>query len=193
MNMQRFLTLGAGLALALQLTGCAGIKMSPPKPTLTTTAALRGAALAPANVGKFQLGGSVSASQDQSISLRGANSVASPIEGSFAQYLRESVRVELEAAGLYDAAAQNVITGTLTQSDADAAIGTGKAKLGARFVVTRSGQVKYDNELTVEDSWESSFMGATAIPLAASHYEGLYRQLAAKLLNDPQFRSALAK
>ncbi len=193
MNIKRILTLGAVAALALQLTACSSIKMSQPKPTLETTAALRGTALAPANVGKFQLGGAVSASQDQSISLRGANSVASPIEGSFAQYLRESVRVELEAAGLYDAASQNIITGTLTSSEADAAIGTGKAKLGAHFVVTRGGQVKYDNQLAVEDSWESSFVGATAIPLAASHYEGLYRQLAAKLLNDPQFRSALAK
>jgi hypothetical protein len=193
MNIQRFLTLGAGLALALQLTGCASINMSQPKPTLATTAALRGAALAPATVGKFQLDSSRSASDDKGISLRGGNSVASPIEGSFTQYLRESVRVELEAAGLYDAASQNVITGTLTQSEADAAIGTGKAKLGARFVVTRNGEVKYDNQLAVDDSWESSFVGATAIPLAASHYEGLYRQLAAKLLNDQAFRSALAK
>jgi len=193
MNIQRFLTIGAGLALALQLTACANINMSQPKPTLATTAALRGAPLAPATLGKFQLDPSRSASDDKGISLRGGNSVASPIEGSFAQYLRESVRVELEAAGLYDAASQNVITGTLTQSEADAAIGTGKAKLGARFVVTRNGEVKYDNQLTVDDSWESSFVGATAIPLAASHYEGLYRQLAAKLLNDQSFRGALAK
>jgi len=193
MNIQRFLILGAGVALALQLTGCANINMSQPKPTLETTAALRGAALAPATVGKFQLDSSRSASEDKGISLRGGNSVASPIEGSFAQYLRESVRVELEAAGLYDAASQNVITGTLTRAEADAAIGTGTAKLGARFVVTRGGQVMYDNQLAVEDSWASSFDGATAIPLAASHYEGLYRQMAAKLLNDPAFRSALAK
>jgi hypothetical protein len=53
--------------------------------------------------------------------------------------------------------------------------------------------VKYDNQLAVDDAWESSFVGATAIPLAASHYEGLYRQLAAKLLNDQAFRGALAK
>jgi hypothetical protein len=193
MNMQRLLTLGAGVALALQLTGCASIKMSQPKPALTTTAALRGASLAPATVGKFRLDPSRPAGEDQAISLRGGNSVASPVDGSFAQYLRESVRVELEAAGLYDAASQNVITGTLTQTEADAAIGTGRAKLGARFVVTRDGQVKYDNQLAVDDSWESSFVGATAIPLAAAHYEGLYRQLAARLLNDPAFRSALAR
>jgi hypothetical protein len=192
MNIQRILTLAAGAALALQLTGCASINMSQPKPTLATTAGLRGATLAPATVGKFQLDPARPASEDKGISLRGGNSVASPIEGSFAQYLRESVRVELEAAGLYDKASQNVITGTLTRTEADAAIGTGTAKLGARFVVTRGGQVKYDNQLAVDDSWESSFVGATAIPLAASHYEGLYRQLAARLLNDPAFRSALA-
>lgn len=193
MQIRRFLTLGAAAALALQLTACASIKMSEPKATLATTAALRGAPLAPATLGAFQLDPSRPAGDDKSISMRGSNTVSSPIDGSFAQYLRQSVRVELEAAGLYDPASQNVITGTLNQTEADAAIGTGKAKLGARFVVTRAGQVKYDNQLTVDDSWESSFAGATAIPMAAAHYEGLYRQLAAKLLNDPAFRTAMAK
>ena len=189
----RFLTLAAGLAVSLQLVGCANISMSQPKATLETTAALRGAALTPAAVGKFSLDSSLSPDKDKSIGLRGANSVASPIDGSFAQYLRESLRVELEAAGLYDAASNTVISGTLTQSEANAAIGTGTGKLAARFVVTRAGSVKYNKELSVDDSWESSFVGATAIPLAAAHYEGLYRKLTAKLLSDPEFRTALAK
>lgn len=186
----RLLTLAIGLAASLQLVGCANISMSPPKATLETTASLRGAALTPAAVGKFSPDPAVS---DKSIGLRGANSVASPIEGSFAQYLRESLRVELEAAGLYDAASNTVISGTLTQSKADAAIGTGTGKLAARFIVTREGAVKYNKELSVDDSWDSSFVGATAIPAAANHYEGLYRKLTAKLLSDPEFRTALAK
>lgn len=193
MNKFRTLVLAAGVVVATQLVGCASINMSPPKAALETTAALRSAPLAPATMGNFKLDPSRSATDDKSIGLRGANSVSSPVDGSFAQYLRQSVKVELEAAGLYNPASSAVISGTLTQTSANAAIGTGTAKLGARFQVTRGGAVKYDQELVVDDSWESSFIGATAIPLAASHYEGLYRKLAAKLLNDPGFRTAMAK
>lgn len=189
----RLLTLTTGLFAVLQLVGCANISMSQPKPTVDTTAALRTAALTPAAVGKFSLDPSAPADMDKSHSLRGANSVASPIDGSFAQYLRESLRVELEAAGLYDPASNAVITGTLKQSQVDPAMSTGTAKLAARFVVTRAGAVKYEKDLSVDDSWESSFIGATAIPLAAAKYEGLYRKLVAKLLADPGFRTALSK
>jgi hypothetical protein len=193
MNKHRVFTLAAALFAASQLVGCASINMSPPKAALETTAALRTAPLAPAAMGSFRLDASRPAAEDQSISMRGSNTVSSPVGGSFAQYLRESVKVELEAAGLYDPAASAVISGTLTRSAADAAVGTGKAQLGARFQVTRNGVVKFDQELAVDDSWESSFVGATAIPLAAAHYEGLYRKLAAKLLTDPGFRTAMAR
>jgi hypothetical protein len=188
----RTLTLTALLSATALLTGCASITMSQPKPTLETTAALRANPLAPATVGSFQLDPKGGA-DDRKISLRGANSVQSPVDGSFAQYLRESIKVELQAAGLYDAKSNAVIAGALTQSDADPAMGTGTAKLGARFTVTRDGAVRYDRELVVDDSWESSFVGAVAIPAAAAHYEGLYRKLAAKLLNDADFRAALAR
>ena len=193
MKITRLLTLAVSLVASLQLIGCANISMSQPKATLETTTALRGAAMAPVAIGKFSLDSSRPADMDKSISLRGANHVTSSIDGSFSQYLRESLRVELEAAGLFDATSKTVVTGTLTQSEADAAIGTATAKLAARFVVIRADSVKYDKELVVNDSWESSFVGATAIPLAAAHYEGLYRKLTGKLLADAEFRTALAK
>ena len=189
----RLLTLTVGFFAVLQLVGCANISMNQPKASIETTAALRTASLTPAAVGKFSLDPSAPTDMDKGHNVRGTNSVASPIGGSFAQYLRESLRVELEAAGLYDAASNAVISGTLKQSQADAAIGTGTAKLAARFVATRVGAVKYDKELSVNDSWESSFVAATAVPLAAAKYEGLYRKLVAKLLADPDFRAALAK
>jgi hypothetical protein len=193
MKITRLLTLAVSLVASLQLIGCANISMSQPKATLETTTALRGAAMAPVAIGKFSLDPSRPADMDKSISFRGANHVTSSIDGSFSQYLRESLRVELEAAGLFDATSKTVVTGTLTQSEADAAIGTATAKLAARFVVIRADSVKYDKELVVNDSWESSFVGATAIPLAAAHYQGLYRKLTGKLLADAEFRAALAK
>jgi hypothetical protein len=53
--------------------------------------------------------------------------------------------------------------------------------------------VHFDRELSVDTSWESSFIGGIAIPLAANNYEGLYRKLIGKLLDDPAFRVAVAK
>jgi hypothetical protein len=73
----------------------------------------------------------------------------------------------------------------------DAAIGEGKGALAARFVVVKAGKVVYDKELRAEAKWESSFVGAVAIPRAVNEYTTLHRQLVTKLLDDPQFRVAV--
>lgn len=187
----RSLGLVLAAAVALQLTGCA-TPMGAPQASIDNTAKLRAAAVAPAALGSFVLAPGKPAGMDQGVSLRGSQ-VQSPINDSFSQYLKETLRVELDAAGLLDPASQAVISGTLTESEADAAIGTGTAKLGARFVVTRGQAVAYDRTLSTDASWESSFVGAVAIPLAAGQYQGLYRKLAGQLFDDPEFRKALAK
>ncbi|MES2321127.1 MAG: hypothetical protein V4633_02570 [Pseudomonadota bacterium] len=191
-KMIRFASFAALCAFALQLTGCANLKMSAPVASLDNTATLRAANLAPANVGSFVASKNMAA-LDKSASMRGANSVESPYDGSFTQYLRESLKVELAAAGLLDPNAATVVTGTMTDSDLDAAIGTGTGRLAARFVVTRNGAVRFDRELKTTSTWESSFMGAIAIPMAAQQYQGMYRKLITDLLNNAEFRKAMAK
>lgn len=191
-QLTRVISLAAACVLAMQLTGCVSMKMSPPTASIDNTARLRGAALAPANVGAFTPAAGKIAALDHGTSVRG-NSLGSSVDDSFTQYLRETVKVELTAAGLYDIKAGTVITGTLTDSDLDAAMGTGTGMLAARFVVTRDGAVRYDRELKVNSSWESSFMGAVAIPAAGREYEALYRKLVSSLLNDAAFRAALSK
>jgi hypothetical protein len=186
----RIAAIAAVTAAAVQLTGCASIQMTAPQAALENTAKLRTANLAPAAVGSFTA--DAKAGSDNSMSIRGGNSVQAP-GGSFAKHLGETLKAELQTAGLLDAASANVITGTLTSSVLNASIGTADGKLAARFVVTRAGAVKYDRELSVDSSWESSFIGAVAIPLAANNYEGLYRKLITKLLDDADFRKSLAK
>lgn len=188
----RICLIGAAMIGAAQLTGCANLQMSQPKPAIENTVKLRGAAIAPAAVGTFKVD-PAKADMDTGHSLRGANSVKSPLEGSFAKYLAETLKVELQAAGLYDAASATVISGTLTRSKVDPAIGTGTGELGARFVVTRDGSVKFDREVTVNSSWDSSFIGGVAIPAAAQQYEALYRKLVGALVDDADFRKAVAK
>ena len=192
MNRSLLRTFGLAMAtaVALQLAGCA-TPMGTPQASIDNTTKLRGAGLASASLGSFTLAPGQSASLDQGVSLRGSQ-VHSPYNGSFAQYLKETLRVELDAAGLLNPASPTVISGTLTESDADAAIGQGTAKLAARFVVTRGQAVAYDRTLRADANWESTFVGAVAIPLAAGQYQGLYRKLAGQLFEDPEFRKALA-
>jgi hypothetical protein len=86
-----------------------------------------------------------------------------------------------------------VITGFLQESQVDPAISEGSAKLAARFVVMRAGSAVYDKELTVSSKWESSFLGAVAIPAAINEYTALYRKLVGVLLDDPTFQAATRK
>jgi len=123
--------------------------------------------------------------------LRGSS--VEPANGSFAKTLREELVVELKAAGLYDDASNIVITGQLTDSQVDAAIGTGTGKLGAHFTVTRDGKAVFDKTITVDAKWDSSFVGAIALPAAINQYTALYKTLAGKLFADPDFQKALAK
>jgi hypothetical protein len=188
----RFAATSAVLAGAVLLTGCAQMQMGQPKPTMDNTVKLRAAAIAPVAVGAFKAD-AAKPDLDKGVGVRGGNKLASPVEGSFAKYLAETLKVELQAAGLLDAASGTVVSGTLTRSELDPAMSTGTGALGARFVVTRNGAVNYDRELKVDSSWESSFIGAVAIPAAAANYEGLYRKLVGVLFDDAEFRKAVAK
>jgi len=186
--LSRFL---AAAGAALLLGDCAAASMDRPRASTENGAYLRGVRLAPVQVGSFMPGAGKPAALDRSIGIRGA-SLRSPVQGSFARYLGETLQVELAAAGLLDADAPTVISGTLGDSELEAAIGQGSARLTARFVVTRAGIVRYDRTLTASARWESAFVGAVAIRLAAARYQGLYRQLAGQLFADPDFRKALA-
>ncbi|QOT80602.1 hypothetical protein F7R26_024535 [Cupriavidus basilensis] len=176
----------------LQLAGCAEMRMGQPKATIENAAKLRGAGLAPVEVGRFTPDPAKGEGMDQGVSIR-SNKLRSPVEDSFAQYLRQTLRAELASAGLLDPGADAVVTGVLSDSQVDAPIGQGTASLGARFVVTRAGNVCYDKQLDVNATWDSPFIGAAAIPQAAGQYEALYRKLVGVLLVDPAFQSALAK
>ena len=179
--------------VSLALFGCATVKM--PVPTAASAdnlSTLRAAKLGPAKAGAFVLAPGKPAAMDTTLDgLRGSS--VEPANGSFAKTLREELVVELKAAGLYDEASNTVITGQLTDSMVDAAIGTGTGRLGAHFTVTRDGKPVYDKTLVVDAKWDSSFVGAIALPAAINQYTALYKTLAGKLFTDADFQKALAK
>jgi hypothetical protein len=185
--------LGAAAVVSLALFGCATVKMPvPATASADNLSTLRGANLVPAKTGAFVLAAGKPAAMDTTLDgLRGSS--VEPANGSFARTLREELVVDLKAAGLYDEASNTVITGQLTDSQVDAAIGTGTGRLGAHFTVTRDGKSVYDKTVVVDAKWDSSFIGAVALPAAINQYTALYKTLAGKLFADPDFQKALAK
>jgi len=188
---RRAAALFAALGIAL-MTGCASVKLDATSPTPQVLERLRGSNLAPMQAGKFALAPGKPPEMDRSLSGLRGNSLT-PAKGSFAQLLKDTFIVEMTAAGLYDAAAPVIVEADLTDSQVDAAIGTGTGRLAARFRVQRNGQKVYDKELAVSATWESSFMGAVAIPAAMNQYQAMYKSLVLKLIDDPEFRRAAGR
>lgn len=183
----------AALAAAvLALSACATLKLPPPAGGADAVLSLRAANAAAARTGTFTLAPGLPASADGSVGGLRGSSVQAP-DGSFSHYLRDVIASDLKAAGLLDEKSDIVISGELTESQVDAAIGTGTAHLGAHLVVTRGGAKVYERTLAVNDSWASSFMGAIAIPEAMNRYTALYQKLAGQLFADPDFRRAVAR
>lgn len=180
---------GLILFVGLIVTGCASVKMPEPTASMGNLEKLRAANMVPAKAGNFK---SSTPSLDSDLSgLRGSSLHAA--SGSFSQQLKSEIIVELKSAGLYDEASKVTIEGLLTDSKVDAAIGTGTARLAARFTVDRDEKRVFDKELSVESSWESSFVGAVAIPEAINHYSALYKALVGKLFEDSEFLAAVSK
>jgi hypothetical protein len=126
-----------------------------------------------------------------SISLRG-NPMNSSVGSDYAAYLGEALKQELVLAGKLDPKSDVEIGGTLMKNDiAAAGISTNSGEIEARFVVRRAGAVRYDAVKRADASWESSFVGAIAVPKAQQQYPVLVAQLLNKLLSDAQFIAAL--
>jgi len=60
-----------------------------------------------------------------------------------------------------------------------------------RFVVKRSGDVRYDKVKTVKSEFPSSFAGAVAIPRAVQEYPIAIQKLLGALYGDRAFIDAL--
>jgi len=176
------------LVLAL-FAGCAAT-MGQPQASIEDVQAIRGAQLPPVAVGDFSLASGVDPAIDTSVGIR-ATSLKSPIDGSFTQYLRQTLIAELRAAGLLEQTSPTMIQGVLADRQVDAGMGTGSGKLTARFTVKKRGTSVYDREFTATSTWDSSFIGAVAIPAAINEFTLLFRKLVAMLLADPEFRKAM--
>jgi hypothetical protein len=139
--------------------------------------------------------GSIESSKDPAnanpISLRGS-SLTSPYENSYAAYLQEALKQELSLAGKLKPDSSLEVTGTLLKNDLDSTgISVGQGEIAARFVVRNGTQVRYEQLKSVRHEWESSFVGAIAIPRAQQEFPRMMQKLLAALFGDEAFVQAL--
>jgi len=94
---------------------------------------------------------------------------------------------------LYDANAPFTLSGYLTDSTLNVPTDRGEASLGARFILKRGEQKVFEKELKTGASWESSFLGVTAIQDGINQYTNLYHKILGILLSDPDYQKVNPK
>ncbi|HEX4387215.1 MAG TPA: hypothetical protein VH109_01165 [Steroidobacteraceae bacterium] len=187
MPVGRALVLPVVLSVAALASGCS---LTAPRysASLENVQKLKDGEIASTKVGAFK--SDPGKGNPQAISLRGS-SLASPYDHSYAEYLAEALKQELSMAGKLAPDAQIEVSGALEKNDINIPIGTGTGDISARFIVMRGGTARYDQVKSIHDQWDSSFMGAVAIPRAQEQYPIMVQKLLAELYADPAFIQAL--
>jgi hypothetical protein len=127
----------------------------------------------------------------KSIGLRGSG-MTSPVGDSYAAYLADALQQELQLAGRIDAKSKVIITGVLLKNDiAAGGFSTNSGEIEAEFVVVNDGKERFRGTKRAELSWDSSFIGAVAIPKAQQQYPLLVQKLLTQLFADAAFVAAL--
>ena len=177
---------GMLLTACLLATGCVSMPAPAYQPGISNTEVLLR--------GKGNLAvepfGAAKGVNNKSLSVRGS-SLQGGSDGTFSTYLQEALVAELKTAGRYSAGSDTKVSGTLVKNKLDGGgVKTGTAVVGAHFVVTRSGSHVYDKTLEAEHTWDSSFIGAIAIPAAMENYAAAVQKLIGKLSSDVEFINA---
>ncbi|QHG65216.1 hypothetical protein [Pseudomonas putida] len=169
---------------ALLLQGC-GVTMARYEPNFKNVQQLKqNAPLQPVREAQVN----ADAGQD-SLSVR-MNSISSPA-GSVPLHIQAAINDELRHAGLLDPRADRQLQVQLVKSQLDSGVANGHGELAARFTLRKAGQVVYETTKDVQRNWDSSFIGAIAIPAAANNYNPMVQELLKSLYSDPQFVQAL--
>lgn len=177
--------------LAVALAGCSATA-APPSASPRAVRAASAPQIPPLAIGAFRLGPGLPPGSDRAVGLR-AFRLLPPNKTSFAAYLGETLAEQLRLAGKLDSSARFTISADLIENSANPKVGQAKGALAATFRVTENGAVRMEKTLRVEANWNSSFIGAVAIDAAEREYVALYSQLVETLLEDPDFRQAVAR
>lgn len=175
------------LATLMMLAACVHAPAPAYQPGIANLQALR-VGTTPIGVDDFAADADVN---DRRLGMRGNSMAGGGGDGAFSTYLQQALETELRNAGRLDAAAGLRLSGTLTENRLDAdGFSVGRATVGARFVLTRDGRVVYDKTHSADHEWESSFIGALAIPAAMQGYSATVQKLTGQLFADRAFVEA---
>lgn len=171
--------------LAFVLSACT--TTAPPfQPDFSSTNQLKAEDINKLSVGEF----TAAEEKVEKISIRGGK-MKSPY-GSYTSYLETALTESLRQADLWDGVSNFRVSGVLEKNDFDASgISIGEADMSVRFVVTKGEDEVYNKVHTVHHEWESSFMGAIAIPNALQNYSVVVQKVLAKLFEDEEFIQAV--
>jgi hypothetical protein len=123
-----------------------------------------------------------------------ADSFTSPTNGSYAEYVADAVRSDLRGAGKLDPASPKVLTGVLEKNELSAAgINVNNAEISVRFKLVEGGATRFEKTVSTRNEWESSLLGAIAIPRAIQNYVATVQKLVGQLFSDPDFKSSLER
>lgn len=168
------------------LTGCTTTAPNY-MPSPQTTDRLQLERVQAVRVGEFTAGKNVA---DTALQLR-ANSMV-PAQGTYARYLADAIRQELELVKLYSTTSNIEIGGVLLKNEVDTGFADkATGVIEAQFTVRRDGVVRFDRLKTARTQWQTDFLGAIAIPRAQQEYSRLVQALVAELFSDPEFIGAL--
>jgi len=125
------------------------------------------------------------------LSMRGST-LESPYDKSFSVYLSKALEEELKLAGIWDKNSKIQITGVLIDNQLDVSgFSVGTASITVKFMVKRNAKLVYTKEITANHEWESSFVGAVAIPAGTNNYPVVIQKLFSKLFKDKNFIKAV--
>tara|TARA_B110001454_G_C12575635_1_gene373829 strand:- start:125 stop:670 length:546 start_codon:yes stop_codon:yes gene_type:complete len=126
-----------------------------------------------------------------SISLRGS-SMYSPVNKSYGDYISKALEEELKLAKLWSPVSSTVITGKVLTNDIDVSgFSEGSGEISAKFIITKNNKVIFDKIISANHTFDSSFIGAVAIPNGQANYVNLVQKLIKNLFEDKNFVAAL--
>ncbi len=177
------------LVFVVALSGCA-LNVPSYSPRYETLDQLKKKPIDKLAVGNFQP--SDPKAEVNHITLRG--SPLSPENSTFAAYLENALRTDLKEVGVYDPASGTRLDATLLKNDIDVSgFSTGTGVMEVRLSVSRQSIVSFEKIYTANTQFDSSFVGAVAIPKGQAEYPNLVRTLLQQIYLDAAFIEAVKK
>lgn len=168
-------------SICVAATACS-IQAPPYQVSLENVQSIKTSKISPVSVGEFGISKKLN-----SISLRGSG-MYSPIEKSYGKYLADALQQELKLAKLWSGVSSNIISGEILTNDIDiSGFSEGTGEISAKFEITQNGEVKFSKVIESTITFDSSFVGAIAIPNGQNNYKNLVQSLIKNLFQDKDF------